>query len=66
MTIFGTIALVALVILGVLVLRIKSDPMEKESVRKYFADREDAGGSLSHATQVKDTQEKNSTDTGLD
>jgi hypothetical protein len=38
MTIFGTIALVALVILGVLVLRIKSDPMEKESVRKYIAD----------------------------
>jgi hypothetical protein len=38
MTIFGTIALIALVILSVMVLRIKSDPTEKKSVRKYLAE----------------------------
>jgi hypothetical protein len=38
MTFFGTFEFVALEILVFLVLRIKSDPMEKESVRKYIAD----------------------------
>jgi len=38
MAIAGTIALVALIVLGVLVLRVKSDPMENKSVRKYLAD----------------------------
>ena len=38
MTILGTIALIALVILSVMVLRVKSDPMEKKSIRKYLAD----------------------------
>jgi hypothetical protein len=38
MTILGTIALIALVILSVTVLRVKSDPMEKKSIRKYLAD----------------------------
>jgi len=38
MTILGTIALIVLVVLGVMVLRVKGDPMEKESVRKYLAD----------------------------
>ena len=38
MTILGTIALIALVILSIMVLRVKSDPMENESVRKYLAD----------------------------
>jgi hypothetical protein len=38
MTILGTIALIALVILSILVLRVKSDPMENESVKKYLAD----------------------------
>jgi hypothetical protein len=64
MTIFGIIALIALIILGVMVLRIKSDPMEKESVRKYFADQEDSGDRLSHPTEVKNTHDGNSTDAG--
>jgi uncharacterized membrane-anchored protein YhcB (DUF1043 family) len=39
MTILGIIALIVLIVLGVLVLRVKSDPMENESVRKYLADQ---------------------------
>lgn len=38
MTIAGTIALVALIVLGILVLRVKSDPMENRSVRKFLAE----------------------------
>ncbi|MGC2196382.1 MAG: hypothetical protein WA628_17045 [Terriglobales bacterium] len=38
MIILGTIALIVLVLLGIMVLRVKSDPMEKESVRKILAD----------------------------
>ena len=38
MTAVGVVALIVLVVLGVLVLRIKSDPLEKESVRQYLAD----------------------------
>jgi hypothetical protein len=34
MTILGTIALIVVVILGILVLRVKSDPMENEAVKK--------------------------------
>jgi len=36
MTILGIVALVAIVIIGVIVLRVKSDPMEKESVRRVL------------------------------
>jgi hypothetical protein len=42
MTILGTIALIALVILSVMVLRVKSNPMEKKSIRKYLADSKHA------------------------
>jgi hypothetical protein len=38
MTILGTIALIALVILSVMVLRVKSDPMDNKSIRKYLVD----------------------------
>ena len=38
MTLLGTVALIAVVILGILVLRVKSDPTENESVRKYLAE----------------------------
>ena len=38
MTILGTIALLALVILSIMVLRVKSDPMEKKSIRKYLTE----------------------------
>jgi hypothetical protein len=38
MAMTGTIALVALIVLGILVLRVKSDPMENKSVRKFLAD----------------------------
>jgi len=43
MTILGTIALIALVILSVMVLRVKSDPMEKKSIRKYLGDSKHSG-----------------------
>ncbi len=38
MAILGTIALIALVILSFLVLRVKSDPLEKESIRDTLAE----------------------------
>jgi hypothetical protein len=38
MTFLGIIALIVLVIAGLMVLRVKSDPMEKESVREFFSD----------------------------
>jgi hypothetical protein len=38
MAILGTIGLIALVILGIMVLRVKSDPLEKESIRQTLAD----------------------------
>jgi hypothetical protein len=38
MTVVGVVALIVLVVLGILVLRVKSDPLEKESVRQYLAD----------------------------
>ena len=38
MTILGISAIIAVVVLGLIVLRVKSDPMEKESVRKILSD----------------------------
>ena len=38
MTILGTVALIVLVILSIMVLRVKSDPMENKSIRKILAD----------------------------
>jgi hypothetical protein len=38
MTILGIIALIALVILSVMVLRVKSDPTEDRSIQKHLAD----------------------------
>jgi hypothetical protein len=42
MTILGIIAIIAVVVLGLVVLRVKSDPMEKESVRKILSDAKPA------------------------
>jgi hypothetical protein len=39
MTILAIIALIVLIFVGIAVLRMKSDPMEKESVRKLLADK---------------------------
>ena len=47
MAILGTIALIALVILSILVLRVKSDPMEKASIRNTLAGKKESGGSPS-------------------
>ncbi len=41
MTMVGIIALIALVFFGVMVLRMKSDPWENESVRNVLADPND-------------------------
>jgi len=38
MTVLGIIALIVLVIAGLIVLRVKSDPMEKDSVREFLSD----------------------------
>jgi hypothetical protein len=42
MTILGIVAIIAVVVLGLIVLRVKSDPMEKESVRKILSDAKPA------------------------
>jgi len=39
LTALGIAALIALVIASFLVLRVKSDPMEKEEIRNHLADR---------------------------
>lgn len=39
MTVLGIIALIILVIAGLMVLRVKSDPMEKESVRDFLSEK---------------------------
>ena len=48
MSVLGITALILVVVLGLLVLRVKSDPMEDESVRKYLAesstDKQDPAG----------------------
>ena len=36
MTILGIVAIIAVIVMGLLVLRVKSDPMEKESVRRVL------------------------------
>jgi len=49
MAILGTIALIALVILSFMVLRVKSDPLEKESIRDTLAEakgKKNAGSSF--------------------
>jgi hypothetical protein len=38
MTILGILAIIAVVVLGLIVLRVKSDPREKASVRKILAE----------------------------
>ena len=55
MTFLGTIALILLIVLGILVLRVKSDPMENESVRKYLADSKatDKSSAASETTAAK-------------
>ncbi len=46
------IALIALVVFGVMVLRLKSDPMENETIRKSVADLKDpTSGDPLDATQ---------------
>ena len=41
MTVLGIIALIVLVIAGLMVLRVKSDPMEKDSVREFLSNAKD-------------------------
>jgi uncharacterized membrane-anchored protein YhcB (DUF1043 family) len=55
MTILGAIALIVLVVLGVMVLRVQSDPLENESVRKYLADTKRAKSAPSLDAQNKDS-----------
>jgi hypothetical protein len=38
MTLIGIIALIVLVVAGLMVLRVKSDPREKESVRAFLSE----------------------------
>ena len=40
MTLLGIIALIVLVIAGLMVLRVQSDPLEKESVREFLSQSE--------------------------
>ena len=43
MTVLGTIALLALVVLSLMVLRVKSDPKEKRAIREALANAKRAG-----------------------
>jgi hypothetical protein len=54
MAILGTIALIVLVILGVMVLRVKSDPLEKQSVRKYVVASTDTTGEFLDGSAAAD------------
>jgi hypothetical protein len=49
MTILGVVAIIAVVVLGLIVLRVKSDPLEKESVRKILSDAKSAESSSTEA-----------------
>jgi hypothetical protein len=44
LTILGIAALLALLIASLLVLRVKSDPMEKEDIREYLAESKPVSG----------------------
>ncbi len=48
MAVLGTVALIALVILGVMVLRVKSDPLDKQSIRDALAEAKRTTGEVSH------------------
>jgi hypothetical protein len=50
MTILATVALIVLIFAGIMVLRMKSDPMEKESVRELLADELPPPKAASQAT----------------
>jgi len=63
MTLLGIVALIVLVIAGLMVLRVKSDPMENESVRDYLADAKHADReSSSSPPQAADSVRPHSTD----
>ena len=44
LTILGISALLALLIASLLVLRVKSDPLEKEDIREYLAESKSVSG----------------------
>jgi hypothetical protein len=63
MTLLGIVALIVLVIAGLMVLRVKSDPMENESVRDYLADAKQADRKSSSSPQQReDSVRPDSTD----
>ena len=69
MTILATIALIVLILVGIAVLRMKSDPMEKESVRKLLADKPPTPGAISQTASKEiisnETNSKKTKDSGL-
>jgi hypothetical protein len=68
MTILATIALIVLIFVGIMVLRMKSDPMEKESVRKLLAKPstpEAASQTASKESTSNETNSKKTKDFGL-
>lgn len=60
MTILGILAIIAVVVLGLIVLRVKSDPMEKESVRKILADAKSSPHAGSSASGTKSSDQPSS------
>jgi|APPan5920702752_1055751.scaffolds.fasta_scaffold33911_1 hypothetical protein len=60
MTILATAALIVLILVGIMVLRMKSDPMEKESVRKLLADRPSSPEAASPTGSEKNSKDANS------
>ena len=60
MTILAIIALIVLIFVGIAVLRMKSDPMEKESVRELLADRPSSPEAASPTGSEKNSTDANS------
>jgi hypothetical protein len=68
MTVLATVALIVLIFVGIMVLRMKSDPMEKESVRKLLAKPptpEAASQTASKETISNETNSEQIKDSGL-
>jgi len=53
MAILGTIALIALVVLSLMVLRVKSDPKEKRAIREALADAKRTSLQANHSDTQK-------------
>jgi hypothetical protein len=52
MTILAIAALIVLIVSGLMVLRLKSDPMENKAIKKVLADSDRTNGTVSRASSL--------------